>query len=50
MLGETSAEVLDEDVLALKADLSIPWNKMRMLRRYVKLDNHTLILTYIIDG
>ena len=34
-IPETSAEIPAEDVLAMKADLSIPWNKMRILRRCV---------------
>ena len=33
-VGEAHAEVPAEDVLALKADLSIPWNKMRIMKRY----------------
>ena len=35
MLAGPSAQIPDEDVLALKSDLSIPWKKMRLLRRYV---------------
>ena len=34
-IPEALAEIPAEDVLAMKADLSIPWNKMRILRRCV---------------
>ena len=32
---DTQAAVSPEQVLALKADLAIPWNKLRVMRRYV---------------
>ena len=31
---EFSVEIKSEDALALKADLMIPWKKMRTMRRY----------------
>lgn len=34
MVKEASITIPDEDILALKADLSFPWNKLRELKRY----------------
>lgn len=34
-IGYAHAEIPAEDVLAMKADLSIPWNKMRVLTRCI---------------
>lgn len=44
--------VSNEDVLAMKADLSIPWNKLRILRRLKKNKNlmYCIILVYNLDG
>ena len=33
-IARSTAVASPNDVLALKADLSIPWNKLRFLRRY----------------
>lgn len=33
MVREASISIPDEDILALKADLSFPWNKLRTLKR-----------------
>lgn len=33
-IHDATATISPDDVLAMKADLSIPWNKFRILRRY----------------
>lgn len=35
-IRDATATISADDVLAMKADLSIPWNKLRILKRYVK--------------
>ena len=39
---DASQEMSPETALALKADLQLPWNKLRHLRRYYILTLHTL--------
>lgn len=34
---DAAATISPNDVLAMKADLSIPWNKFRILRRYTAI-------------
>lgn len=33
-IHDATATISPNDVLAMKSDLSIPWNKFRILRRY----------------
>lgn len=47
-IAKSTATVSPEDVLALKADLSIPWNKLRFLRRYAHNKSY-LIHIYLVD-
>lgn len=38
---DSTAIVSPNDVLAMKADLSIPWHKLRILRRYKPINYYT---------
>ena len=41
--AEFSVEITPDDALALKADLMIPWKKMRTMRRYKNTHVHVAI-------
>lgn len=47
-------EVSPEQGLAMKADLGIPWNKLRIIRRQEMIHNlvmtNNLVITIILDG
>lgn len=41
---EATVSIPDEDILALKADLCFPWNKPRLLKRYIHKLQHNVCL------